>query len=337
MTASDAPAPSSDSESDADPLKYATEYHAPVLSHEVIDRLITDPSGCYVDATLGGGGHSEALLDALAPEGVVIGIDQDDEALATARDRLADEIEAGRFRTVQGNFGRLQTLLEEIGIEEIDGLLLDLGVSSHQIDVPERGFSFQREGPLDMRMDPRGGLTAHQIVNHWAQRDIADVIYHYGDERRSRPIARAIVDARPLETTHDLADAVRSAVPERDEVKSLARVFQGLRIAVNAELDVLEDVLEQSADVIREGGRIAVISYHSLEDRRVKRFLRYGNFEGKPIRDIYGTLIAPFEESPRSAIEAGEAEVQSNPRARSARLRIAERTADDAGTPVPSV
>jgi 16S rRNA (cytosine1402-N4)-methyltransferase len=218
----------------------------------------------------------------------------------------------------------------------VDGLLLDLGVSSHQIDEPERGFSFQREGPLDMRMDPRGGLTAHQIVNHWDQRDIADAIFHYGDERRSRPIARAIVDARPLETTHDLADAVRSAVPERDEVKSLARVFQGLRIAVNAELDVLEDVLEQSVDVIREGGRIAVISYHSLEDRRVKRFLRYGNFEGKPIRDIYGTLIAPFEETPRSAIEAGEAEVESNPRARSARLRVAERTPDDAGTPVPT-
>lgn len=338
MTASDAPASSSGSDAgpDADPLRYATEYHAPVLSHEVTDRLITDAAGCYVDATLGGGGHAKAMLDALAPEAEVIGIDQDADALAVARDRLKEEIDAGQFRALQGNFGRLRSLLEDAGIGTVDGLLLDLGVSSHQIDEPERGFSFQREGPLDMRMDPRGGLTAHQIVNHWDQRDIADAIFHYGDERRSRPIARAIVDARPLETTHDLADAVRSAVPERDEVKSLARVFQGLRIAVNAELDVLEDVLEQSVDVIREGGRIAVISYHSLEDRRVKRFLRYGNFEGKPIRDIYGTLIAPFEETPRSAIEAGEAEVESNPRARSARLRVAERTPDDAGTPVPT-
>jgi 16S rRNA (cytosine1402-N4)-methyltransferase len=329
------PEPSSTAESGG-PLAYATTYHAPVLSHEVTDRLLSDPAGLYVDATLGGGGHAEAMLDALGPDGFVLGIDQDADALDAARNRLADAIEAGRFDTVQGNFGQLGTLLKRRGIDQIDGLLLDLGVSSHQIDEPDRGFSFQREGPLDMRMDPRGGLTAHQVVNHWAERDIADAIFHYGDERRSRPIARAIVNARPLETTHDLADAVRSAVPEPDEVKSLARVFQGIRIAVNAELDVLEDVLEQSAEIIREGGRITVISYHSLEDRRVKRYLRYGNFDGTPVRDLYGTLIAPFEETPRSAIEAGEEEVDANPRARSARLRVAERTPDDAGPAVPS-
>jgi 16S rRNA (cytosine1402-N4)-methyltransferase len=322
---------------DPDPLQYATEYHAPVLFHAVTERLITDPAGRYVDATLGGGGHAAALLDALAPDAHVLGIDQDPEALRAARTRLSADVDAGRFRAVQGNFGSLRSILKAHDAMPVDGLLLDLGVSSHQIDEAERGFSFQREGPLDMRMDASGGgLTAHQIVNHWDARDIADAIFHYGDERRSRPIARAIIDARPLDTTHDLADAVRSAVPDRDEVKSLARVFQGLRIAVNAELDVLEDVLEQSADVIREGGRIAVISYHSLEDRRVKRFLRYGNFEGKPIRDMYGTLIAPFEEQKPSPIEAGEEEVEANPRARSARLRVAERTPDDAGQPMPS-
>jgi len=325
------------SNANPDPLQYATEYHAPVLSHDVTQRLVTDRSGRYVDATLGGGGHSAALLDALAPGAHVLGIDQDPEALRTARNRLSADVEAGRFRAVQGNFGSLRSLLEANNALPVDGILLDLGVSSHQIDEAERGFSFQREGPLDMRMDASGGgLTAHQIVNHWEARDIADAIFHYGDERRSRPIARAITDARPLETTHDLADAVRSAVPDRDEVKSLARVFQGLRIAVNAELDVLEDVLEQSAGVLRPGGRIAVISYHSLEDRRVKRFLRYGNFEGKPIRDMYGTLIAPFEEQTRSPIEASDEEVEANPRARSARLRVAERTPDDAGPAMPS-
>jgi len=318
-----------------DPMQYATEYHAPVLVREVVDHLVTNEGGRYVDATLGGGGHAAALLDALGDEGRVLGIDRDADALAAARSRLSAAVEAGRFQAVQGTFGQLTALLETHSLVPIDGLLLDLGVSSHQIDEADRGFSFQREGPLDMRMDPRGGLTAHQIVNHWSERDIADVIFHYGDERRSRPIARAIVDARPLETTEDLAEAVRSAVPERDEVKSLARVFQGIRIAVNAELDELEGVLKQSAELIRRGGRIAVISYHSLEDRRVKRFLRYGNFEGRPVRDLYGTLIAPFDEETRTPVEAGDEEVEANSRARSARLRVATRTADDAGPPVP--
>lgn len=319
-----------------DPLQYATGYHAPVLSQNVCEELVTDPGGRYVDATLGGGGHAQALLDALGSDAVVLGIDQDAEALSAARERLGGAIDARRFRAVQGNFGRLEILLDAEGFRPVDGLLLDLGVSSHQIDEPERGFSFQREGPLDMRMDPSGGLTAHQIVNHWSASDVADAIYHYGEERRSRQIARAIVEARPLETTLDLADAVRSAVPTRDEVKSLARVFQGLRIAVNDELDVLEDVLEQSTEVVRTGGRIAVISYHSLEDRRVKRYLRYGNFEGKPVRDLYGTLIAPWEEIDASPITASEAEVDANPRARSARLRVAKRrSTEDAGPPVP--
>ncbi len=319
-----------------DPLRYATDYHAPVLSHDVRTRLVTDPGGRYVDATLGGGGHARALLDELNPEGGVLGIDQDADALATARDRLADEREAGRFRAVRGNFGALRSLLEAEAFMPVDGLLLDLGVSSHQIDDPERGFSFQEEGPLDMRMNPRQGLTARQIVNDWSERDLREVIRDYGEERRAGTVAHAILEARPLETTRELAEAVRSVVPPPDEVKTLARVFQGLRIVVNAELEMLERALEQSTEVVRTGGRIAVISYHSLEDRRVKRFLRYGNFEGDPQRDLYGNLVAPWEEVPRGPIEADEAEVEANPRARSARLRVAERRDDDeAGPPMP--
>jgi 16S rRNA (cytosine1402-N4)-methyltransferase len=318
-----------------DPLRYATDYHAPVLSHDVRTRLVTAPDGRYVDATLGGGGHARALLDALGSEGVVLGIDRDDDALAAARDRLAGEREAGRFRAVRGTFGDLQALLEAEDFVPVDGLLLDLGVSSYQIDDPERGFSFQEEGPLDMRMDRRG-LSAEQIVNDWAERDLRDTLREYGEERRAGTVAHAIVEARPLGTTRELAEAVRSVVPPPDETKTLARVFQALRIVVNAELEELEQVLEQSPDLVRPGGRIAVISYHSLEDRRVKRFLRYGNFEGTPRRDLYGNLVAPWRETPREPIEAGEAEVEANPRARSARLRVAERrSGDEAGPPMP--
>jgi len=316
-------------------LRYATDYHAPVLSHDVRTRLVTAPDGRYVDATLGGGGHARALLDALGPEGVVLGIDRDADALAAARDRLADEQAAGRFRAVRGTFGDLRSLLEAEEFVPVDGLLLDLGVSSYQIDDPERGFSFQEEGPLDMRMDRRG-LTAEQIVNDWSERDLRAALREYGEERRAGTVAHAIVEARPLGTTRELAEAVRSVVPPPEETKTLARVFQGLRIVVNAELEELEQVLEQSPDLVRPGGRIAVISYHSLEDRRVKRFLRYGNFEGEPRRDLYGNLVAPWRETPREPIEAGEAEVEANPRARSARLRVAERRSDDeAGPPMP--
>lgn len=331
-----APADSAPDETSEDPLRYATAYHAPVLSHEICDRLVTDRSGTYVDATLGGGGHADALLDALDDDALVLGIDQDADAIDAACARLSDAVDAGRFRAIRGNFRSLGDLLRRDGVEAVDGVLLDLGVSSHQIDTPERGFSFQREGPLDMRMDPSRGLTAHQIVNDWADRDVRDILYRFGEERRTPQIVRSIVDARPLETTGELADAVRAAVPPPDEVKSLARVFQALRIAVNAELDALERVLEQSTEVVRTGGRIAVISYHSLEDRRAKRYLRYGNFEGDPVRDLYGNLVAPWEEVVRGPIEAGDDEVAANPRARSARLRVAERRDDDdMGQPMP--
>jgi len=321
---------------DDDPLRYATDYHAPVLSHDVQNRLVTDPSGRYVDATLGGGGHARALLDVLGSGGRVLGIDRDGDALAAARRRLAGEREAGRFRAVRGNFGRLKELLEAEGFVPVDGLLLDLGVSSHQLDASERGFSFQDEGPLDMRMDSRRGLTARQIVNEWSEHELRDVLRRYGEERRAGPIARAIVEARPLDTTRELAGIVKGAVPPPDETKTLARVFQALRIVVNAELEELEQALAQSTEVVRTGGRIAVISYHSLEDRRAKRYLRYGNFEGEPKRDLYGNLVAPWVETPRGPIEAQETEVEANPRARSARLRVAERRdQEEVGPPAP--
>ena len=329
MSASD---PQGDSFDDGDPLRYATDYHAPVLSHDVQTRLVTDPAGRYVDATLGGGGHARALLDVLDSEGFVLGIDRDPDALATARDRLADEQTAGRFRAVHGTFGHLKDVLETEGVVPVDGLLLDLGVSSHQIDAPERGFSFQQEGPLDMRMNPRGGRTAHQVVNTWDEHSLKQAFYEYGEERRAPQIARAIVEARPLETTAELAEVVRGAVPPPDEVKTLARIFQALRIVVNAEMDALEAALQQAETVVREGGRVAVISYHSLEDRRAKRYLRYGNFEGKPVRDLYGNLIAPWSEINRKPIRASEDEIEANPRARSARLRVAERRPDEANT-----
>jgi 16S rRNA (cytosine1402-N4)-methyltransferase len=319
-----------------DPLRYATDYHAPVLSHDVRTRLVTAPDGRYVDATLGGGGHAAALLDALGPDATVLGLDRDAEAIATARDRLADARAAGRFRAVRGRFGTLRSVLESEDFMPVDGLLLDLGVSSHQIDDPERGFSFQEEGPLDMRMDPEQGLTARQVVNDWTEADLRAALRDYGEVRHAGRIAHALVAARPLDTTDALAAAVRSVVPPPDEVKTLARVFQALRIVVNAELEELERALEQSPDVVRPGGRIAVISYHSLEDRRAKRFLRYGNFEGTPRRDLYGNLVAPWRETPRGGIEADAAEVEANPRARSARLRVAERRDDEeTGPPMP--
>jgi len=322
---------------DADaPRRYATGYHAPVLWKNVVDGLITDPEGLYVDATLGGGGHAAALLDALAPAGRVLGIDRDPEALAAARERLRDEIEAGRFRALHGNFGDLQELLDAEDAVSIDGLLLDLGVSSHQIDAAERGFSFQVEGPLDMRMNPRTGLTAHQVVNAWGEGELRQAFYRYGEEHRAPQIARAIIEARPIETTDALADVVRGAVPTRDEKKTLARIFQAIRIVVNDELAVLERALEQAEAVVRPGGRMAVISYHSLEDRRVKRYFRYGNFEGDPIRDLYGNLIAPWREMNRKPIRASDEEVDANPRARSARLRIAERREPTDATPAPN-
>ncbi len=314
------------------PAPYATGYHAPVLYKEVVDGLARDPAGVYVDGTLGGGGHAAALLDALAPGGVVVGIDQDPAALATAEARLAAEAEAGRFRTLRGNFGDLERLLAEAGVERVDGILLDLGVSSHQIDAAERGFAYAASGPLDMRMDPDAPLAAADLVNRAEPEELVHLLRAYGEEPRAPKIVRALVAARPIETTGELADIVRAATYHREELKTLARVFQALRIAVNDELAVLERALVAGLRVLRPGGRLAVIAYHSLEDRRAKQFLRYGNFDGEPVRDFYGNLLTPWTLVTRKPVTASDAEVAANPRARSARLRIAEkRDPDESG------
>ncbi len=305
---------------------YGSEFHDPVLYKAVSQHIITKSGGVYVDATLGGGGHSAALLDALSSRGRVIGIDQDVEAIEAARSRLAADFKRGRFTTVRGNFEHLEQLLEEVGETLIDGLLLDLGVSSHQLDSAPRGFSYLAEGELDMRMDTSAEFSAHDVVNAWDERDLREVLYTYGEEPRAANLARMIVKSRPLSSTKALADVVRGHVPDREEVKTLSRVFQAIRIAVNREIDALEAVLEASVRLVKPGGRMAVISYHSLEDRPVKRFFRYGNFEGEPLRDLYGNLLAPFSEITRRPIRPDEAEVAANPRARSARLRVAERT-----------
>ena len=304
---------------------YATSYHAPVLYKEVVEGLVTDPAGTYIDGTLGGGGHAAALLDALDADGVVIGIDQDPEALATATERLRDAAEAERFLTMRGNFGDLEALLRADGIESVDGVLLDLGVSSHQIDEAERGFAYAASGPLDMRMDTDAPLSAADLVNRAEPDELVHILRAYGEEPRAPKIVRAILDARPIDTTGELAEAVRSAVYAREEVKTLSRVFQALRIAVNDELAVLERALVAALRVLKTGGRLAVIAYHSLEDRRAKQFLRYGNFEGEPVRDLYGNLLTPWDLVTRKPITATDDEIDANPRARSARLRIAEK------------
>ena len=315
-----------------DALHYATGYHAPVLAAETVDLLVTDPAGLYVDGTLGGGGHAAALLDALGDGALVVGIDQDPEALRTARARLEAAEAAGRFVALEGNFGDLEALLDRAGLgprhgRPAAGVLLDLGVSSHQLDEAARGFAFSAEGPLDMRMAAGGreaGETAAALVARLGADALADVIYEYGEERRSRAIARAIKAAAPT-TTAELADAVRSAVPTREEVKALARVFQALRIAVNGEMDVLERALPAGLEALGEGGRLAVIAYHSLEDRRAKQFLKTGRFTAQVEKDVYGNPITPWRLVTRKPVVASDRETLQNPRARSARLRVAEK------------
>jgi 16S rRNA (cytosine1402-N4)-methyltransferase len=317
----------------ADPLRYASGYHAPVLAREVVEGLVTDPDGVYVDGTLGGGGHSAALLDALGPRALVVGIDRDPEALAAATARLKDAAAAGRFRALRGNFADIVRLLAEAGIGAVNGVLLDLGVSSRQLDAAERGFAFSAGGPLDMRMNPEAGEPAAALVNGLDVQALADLLRAYGEEPRAWRIANEIARRRPLATTAELAEAVRAAVPAREEVKSLARVFQALRIAVNDEMGALEQALEQALAVLRPGGRLAVVAYHSLEDRRAKHFLRFGNVEGVARKDFFGHLVAPWTLLTKRPVTASAEEVAANPRARSARLRIAEKIAAPEGAP----
>ncbi len=307
----------------------AAFHHVPVLLEAVLEELRPAPGAVVIDATVGGGGHALALLRAAQPGGRLLGIDADPAALAAARARLAAAgLPPGSFVLHHGRFADLQAIATAHGFAPVDAVLLDLGVSSHQLDTPQRGFSFSAEGPLDMRLDPTGGPTAADLVNQLGERELADLIYRYGEERASRRIARLIVERRrqaPITTTADLASLVLRAVGRggRERIHPATRTFQALRIAVNRELEQLEAALPQAVELLRPGGRLAVISFHSLEDRMVKQFFRAesgygGSANARPPRL---TIIT------RKPIEAGAAEVAANPRARSARLRVAERRA----------
>ena len=296
------------------------DYHLPVMLNECIEGLNIRPDGTYVDATFGGGGHSRAILSLLGDGGRLIAFDQDADALANALDDP-------RFTLLNENFRHAKSFLRLHGVRKVDGLLADLGVSSHQFDVAERGFSTRYEGALDLRMDRRQELTARDIVNTVDEQELERMLRLYGELPNARQMARAIVAARAdraIETTTDLREAVSRHLPRGMENKYLAMLFQALRIEVNGELEALQALLRQSVELLNPGGRIVVMSYHSLEDRLVKNFFKTGNFEGVLEKDFYGNPIVPLRVVTRKAVTAGEEELQRNNRARSAKLRVAE-------------
>ena len=295
-------------------------YHIPALLKESIDGLNIKPDGIYVDVTFGGGGHSMEILKRLKT-GKLIAFDQDEDA----RMNLPDD---NRILFLNQNFRFLKNNLLYNHISSVDGLIADLGVSFHQFDEPERGFTFRQDAPLDMRMNKGGKVTAAILLNTSDEESLADIFYHYGEFTNSRRIAREIVAARilkPFSSVSDLIHAVEKLAPRRQEHKFYARIFQSLRIAVNQEIDCLRDLLEQSLSMLKSGGRLVVLTYHSLEDRVVKNFMKTGNFEGKEKKDFYGNTETPFRLITRKGIIPGEEEIQANNRSRSARLRIAEK------------
>jgi 16S rRNA (cytosine1402-N4)-methyltransferase len=300
--------------------------HQPVLYHEIIHALQPKNEGQYVDGTLGAGGHARGILEACAPDGRLLGLDVDPQALALARENLAPY--GRRVRLIRASYDSLTEILREIGWEAVDGILLDLGLSSMQLDTPERGFSFQHEAPLDMRFDPASPTSAADLVNTLSKDELADLIYRYGEERASRRIAQAIVKARPLQTTRQLAAVIESVLPRKGRIHPATRTFQALRIAVNRELDRIENVLPQAVAALRSGGRLAIISFHSLEDRIVKAYFRAESKDlvNPPYERIYEVeKKATLKEINRKVIIPGEAENAANPRARSAKLRIVEK------------
>lgn len=300
--------------------------HQPVLYHEIIHALQPKDKGQYVDGTLGAGGHARGILEACAPDGRLLGLDVDPQALALARENLAPYGE--RARLIQASYDSLTEILREIGWGAVDGILLDLGLSSMQLDIPERGFSFQQDAPLDMRFDPASSPTAADLVNTLPKDELADLIFRYGEERASRRIAQAIIKARPLRTTRQLATVIESVLPRKGRIHPATRTFQALRIAVNQELDRVENVLPQAVAALRSGGRLTVISFHSLEDRIVKEYFRSESKDqvNPPYERIYEIeKKATLKVINRKVIIPGEEEIRANPRARSAKLRIAEK------------
>ena len=295
-------------------------YHVPVLLEESIECLRIKPDGVYVDCTFGGGGHSRAILARLGNKGRLYGFDQDREAY---RNTMDDE----RFTFVRGNFKYISNFLRYYGEDKVDGILADLGVSSHHFDEAERGFSYRFDGTLDMRMNREASFTAKELINGYDEQALADILYLYGELRNARRIANAIVcrrQTKAIKTIFELTEVLRPFCTKGKEYKELAPIFQAIRVEVNAELDSLKTLLCRSVDLLRSGGRIAVISYHSLEDRLVKNFLKTGNFGGEPQKDFYGNQITPFANVSK-AIVSNDREIADNPRARSARLRYAEK------------
>ena len=294
-----------------------TVYHIPALLDEVLAGLAIKSDGTYVDVTFGGGGHSRGIMQHLGPKGHLIGFDQDMDAW---ENRLDD----ARFTFAHGNFAYLKNFLRYYGVPRVDGILADLGVSFHHFDAVERGFTFRADAPLDMRMNRNAAFTAQELLNTYGEEQLAQVLYLYGELRQSRRLAAAIIKARPLSTTGELVAAVKPLLKPSQEKKELSMVFQALRIEVNGELDALRKLLNQSIEVLNPGGRLAIITYHSLEDRLVKNFMRTGNVEGSQEKDFFGRVNTPWRVLTGKVITPSEEEVQRNPRSRSAKLRIAE-------------
>jgi 16S rRNA (cytosine1402-N4)-methyltransferase len=295
-------------------------YHIPALLNESIDGLNIRPDGIYVDVTFGGGGHSREILNRLG-EGKLIAFDQDEDA---AQNIKPDK----RFLFLDQNFRFLKNNLKFNGFDNVDGLLADLGVSFHQFDEPERGFTFRHDAPLDMRMNKSGKVTASHLLQTLDESVLADFFYKFGELTNSRRIAKEIVNfrkTRSLTTVNDMLDAIGNLAPYRQEHKFYAKVFQALRIAVNHEIEYLEEMLLQALDVLNPGGRLVVITYHSLEDRVVKNFMKCGNFEGEEKKDFYGNIETPFRIINKKGTTPGDEEIANNNRSRSARLRIAEK------------
>lgn len=292
------------------------EYHNPVLLKQSVDELVTDPDGVYVDCTFGGGGHSREILSRLSSKGKLYSFDQDLDALAN---RITDD----RFTLVNQNFRFLENSMLMYGVSQVTGILADLGVSSHQFDEAQRGFSTRSEAPLDMRMNVMQSLDAKKVINEYEEEALADLFYNYGELRDARKLARVIVHQRKgksIETTADLK-ALFAFIPAFKQNKFFAQVFQAIRIEVNQELDALREMLLQSHRILKPEGRLVIISYHSLEDRLVKRFLKNGKFEGEPERDVYGNYEKAFELSKNKASVPSQDEIESNSRARSAKMR----------------
>jgi 16S rRNA (cytosine1402-N4)-methyltransferase len=301
-------------------MSNATEegYHQPAMLKEALDALDIKPNGVYVDVTFGGGGHSREILKRLNSEGRLIAFDQDPDAIANA---LVDD----RFHLVEQNFRFLKNWMKVLNALPVDGILADLGVSSHQFDSESRGFSIRFDAQLDMRMDQKRPLTAHEVINHYDEQPLTEVLRQYGELQNARALARAIISNRPLQSSTELIMALDRFAQRGKENKFKAQLFQALRIEVNEELIALKEMLLQSVEVLKPKGRLVVISYHSLEDRIVKDFMKTGNFEGEPVKDFFGNLLRPLQPLHTKPLAPTEDEINMNPRARSARLRTAEK------------